>query len=57
MVPNPFLFTSCPAALYGRFVIVWSVRLAKFPVALTPVNCVWLSALNASTRNSNFALL
>ena len=30
-----------------------SVRLAKFAVALTPVNCVWLSALNMSTRNSN----
>ena len=41
--------TRFPLASYGRFVIVGSVRLAKFAVALTPVNCVWLSALNASS--------
>jgi hypothetical protein len=35
-------------------VIVGSVRLLKFAVALTAVNCVWFSALNISTRNSNW---
>src|SRR3954468_359179 len=53
IVPNPFGRTRLPAASYGRLVIVLSVRLAKFAVALTPVNCVWFSALNMSTRNSN----
>src|SRR5689334_8791893 len=56
MVPNPFGLTRAPAALYGRLVIVGLVRLAKFAVALTPVNCVWLSALNMSNRNSKLAL-
>ena len=37
--------------------MVRSVRLAKLAVALTPVNCVWLSALNASRRTSNLARL
>src|SRR5918993_4332753 len=32
--------------------MVRSVRLAKLAVAFTPVNCVWLRALNMSTRNS-----
>src|SRR3954466_2097561 len=52
MVPNPFGRTRLPAASYGRLVIVLSVRLAKFAVALTPVNCVWFNALNMSTLNS-----
>src|SRR5262245_46674552 len=34
-----------------------SVRLAKLTVALTPVNCVWLSALKASRRTSILARL
>ena len=57
MVPNPVGLTRLPLASYGRFVIVRSVRLAKLAVALTPVNCVWFSALNTSSRNSNFAAL
>src|SRR3954470_15045911 len=56
IVPKPFGRTRLPAASYGRLVIVLSVRLAKFAVALTPVNCVWFSALNMSSRNSNLKL-
>src|SRR5581483_8249844 len=55
MVPKPLGRTSAPVASYGRLVMVRSVRLAKFAVLLTPVNCVWFSALNASTRTSNFS--
>jgi hypothetical protein len=40
MAPNPCCRTRLPFASYGRLVIVRSVRLAKFAVALTPVNCV-----------------
>src|SRR5678815_1717054 len=54
IVPNPFGRTRLPAASYGRLVIVLSVRLAKFAVALTPVNCVWFSALNMSILTSAF---
>src|SRR4051794_21176419 len=57
MVPNPFGCTSLPLASNGRLVIVRSVRLAKFAVELTPVNCAWFSALNMSRRNSNFIVL
>ena len=37
--------------------IVWSVRLAKLAVLLTPVNWVWLSALKASRRTSILTVL
>src|SRR5260221_11539844 len=37
--------------------MVGLVRLAKFAVALTPVNWVWLSALKASRRTSILARL
>ncbi len=53
MAPNPVGLTRVPLAPCGRFVIVRSVRLAKLTVLLTAVNCVWLSALNASSLSSN----
>ena len=54
--PNPVRFTTSPLAFLARFVMAGLVRLAKFAVPLKPVNCVWLRALNASMRNSNFRL-
>ena len=37
--------------------MVRSVKLAKLTVEFTPVNCVWLSALNISARISNLTPL
>src|SRR6476469_6958259 len=54
--PKPFRWVRLPFASYGRLVMVRSVKLAKFAVAFTPVNCVWFRALNMSTRNSNWLL-
>src|SRR5262245_38989461 len=53
MVPKPFRCVRFPCASYGRFVIVLSVRLRKFTVLFTPVNCTLSSALNTSSRISN----
>src|SRR5688572_21078160 len=53
MDPKPLFRTRFPLASWGRFVMVGLVRLAKLAVAFTPVNCVWLRALNASSRISS----
>src|SRR6266496_1338406 len=52
MLPKPLFRTRLPLASNGRFVTVGLVRLAKLTLLLTPVNCVWLSALKASRRTS-----
>src|SRR5262245_60686379 len=56
IVPNPFGCVSTPCALYGRLVIVRSVKLAKFTVLLISVNWFVFNALKMSIRNSNFML-
>src|SRR5581483_3775421 len=50
--PKPVLFPVSEARLVG----VGLVRLVTFNVELIVSNCVWLSALKASRRISNFAL-
>ena len=53
MLPKPLFRTKAPLESYTGFVMVGSVRLAKLTVLLTPVNCVWFSALKASRRTSS----
>src|SRR6185436_19028088 len=55
IVPNPFRCVRLPLASYGRLVIVGSVRLLKFTVLFTVVYWTVFSALNMSSRISNFA--